>query len=90
MAFDRPEGFDPMATCPAEKRARYAARAARAHQYAAAVELKCLECVSWERKEAALCQIKGCPLYALNRARYGGDSEAGIGSDEPSEGEIAL
>ena len=87
-----PAGFDPLKTCPSEKRARYAARAARAHVgYRAAVELMCLSCVAWDRPEATRCQIKGCPLYALNRALFGVSGDAGAESEPAADaGDAAL
>ncbi len=77
-----PAGFEPLATCPKSKRTRYGARGARAHVgFRAAVELKCLDCVSWDRPEATRCQIRKCPLWAANRSIFGVPDEAG-GQDE--------
>jgi hypothetical protein len=83
MADQRPPArFEPLATCPKTKRGRYAARAARAHVgFRAAVELKCLDCVSWERPEATRCQIRTCALWAANRSIFGVPEEAD-GQDE--------
>ncbi len=72
-----PAGFEPLATCPKAKRGRYGARAARAHVgFRAAVELKCLDCVSWDRPEAVRCQIRSCQLWAANRSIFGVPEEA--------------
>jgi hypothetical protein len=38
-----------------------------ATSYRAAVELKCLDCCAWQRTEARSCEIRGCPLWAVNR-----------------------
>ena len=36
-------------------------------QYRAAVYLKCIECVAWDRPEAFRCQITTCSLWGHNR-----------------------
>ena len=39
--------------------------------YRAAVELKCLDCCSWQRTEARSCEIRGCPLWAVSQTIFG-------------------
>lgn len=68
-----PAGFDPLETCPEDRRHRWEKRALVAHaQPMKAIELKCLECCAWERPEAARCEIRGCALWAFNQRLFGG------------------
>jgi hypothetical protein len=39
----------------------------------AAVELKCLDCCAWYRKEAKECQINTCALWQMNRKIFAAD-----------------
>ncbi len=68
--------FEPLSTLPLDVpdsyRGRWERLASRAAtSYRAAVELKCLECSSWERTEAKRCEIAGCPLWALSGRIFG-------------------
>ncbi len=70
------DGFQPLRTLPSgapgSKRRRWGRLAACATtSYRDAVELKCLECCSWERSEAKRCDITGCPLWAVGRRIFG-------------------
>lgn len=72
--LETPSGqvFNPLETMPSDvpktKKARWVKLSRRAGKsYRAAVELKCLECVAWERAEAKRCELTGCALYAFNR-----------------------
>jgi hypothetical protein len=38
-------------------------RAMQGRSLAAAVKAFCMECVSWDRREVALCTAPACPLY---------------------------
>ncbi len=61
-------GFSPLATCPPAARTRFERRAHLAvDQPMRAIELKCLECCGWSRPEATRCEIRGCPLWLMNR-----------------------
>ena len=63
-----PQGFDPGHHAPKEVGDRYEKTAALAHRQAqAAIKLKCLDCCGWEYPEAKQCEIRTCPLWALNR-----------------------
>ena len=84
--------FAPLATLPADVPKSYRGRWERlavqaTTSYRAGVELKCLECCCWDRSEAKLCEITGCPLWALSgrifRRTPGVEmaSGAGVGSD---------
>ena len=67
-----PAGFEPLLTCPKDKRRRWERRAAVADtQPMRAIELKCLDCCAWSRPEAARCETRGCALWALNRRIFG-------------------
>jgi hypothetical protein len=64
--------FQPLSSLPENVPRRWkshwlklASRAASS--YRAAVELKCLDCCTWERTEARRCEIRGCPLWAVSR-----------------------
>ncbi len=60
--------FQPLATCPPVARTRFERRARlAADQPMRAIELKCLECCGWSRPEATRCEIRGCPLWLMNR-----------------------
>jgi hypothetical protein len=47
-----------------------------ATSYRAAVELKCLDCCTWQRTEARRCQIRGCPLWAVSGRIFGRSNRA--------------
>lgn len=73
-------GFDPLRLMPSDAPVRYQNRwrklAGQAHRsFKAAIELKCVECCAWERREARECQIKECPLWAINQKIFGGGNE---------------
>ena len=60
--------FEPLATCPPAAQGRYDRRAGlAADQPMRAIEVKCVECCGWSRPEAARCDIRSCPLWAMNR-----------------------
>ena len=68
--------FQPLRTMPADvpkaHRRFWEKLAAQAEtSYRAAVTLKCLDCVAWDRPEAVRCEISGCPLWAFNRRIFG-------------------
>ena len=64
----RPEGFDPLGMAPPAEADRYRKLGDRAHQAPmVAIKAKCLECCAWSYPEAARCEIRTCPLWALNR-----------------------
>lgn len=70
--------FQPLATlsdsAPASYRRRWQRLAARATtSYRDAVELKCLECCTWNRTEVKRCQIQGCPLWGVARRIFGSE-----------------
>ncbi len=72
-------GFEPLATCPPAARTRFNRRGRlAADQPMRAIELKCLDCCGWSRPEATRCEIRGCPLWLMNRRvfkqRSGGKS----------------
>ncbi len=67
---DTPEsteaGFDPLYMCPPNVRSRFERRAKlAAEQPMRAIELKCIECCGWSRPDAAGCEIRTCPLWAI-------------------------
>ncbi len=69
-------GFEPLATLPRDAPRSYRHRWERLANeartsYRAAVELKCLECCSWQRAEVKRCDITGCPLWALSCRIFG-------------------
>jgi hypothetical protein len=69
-------GFEPLATvlsdAPASYRRRWERLASQAtSSYRAAVELKCCECVAWQRVEAKRCEIRSCPLWVLSGRIFG-------------------
>jgi hypothetical protein len=67
-----PSGFDPLGTCPERMRRRYARRSTLAHRHPTkAIELSCTACCGWSRPEAARCEIRSCPLWAINRRIFG-------------------
>ena len=65
--------FRPLAMCPEDARSRFERRARLAgdRSMRAAIELKCIDCCGWSRPEAARCEIRTCPLYAMNRRIFG-------------------
>ena len=64
----RPEGCEPLAMAPPKAVRRYRRLCERVHREAmAGVKAKCLDCCAWEYAEAKSCEIKTCPLWALNR-----------------------
>jgi len=68
------DGYNPLETCPKSQFSRYEARGRRAvegggRSTQACIELKCLECCAWDYRVAQDCEIRGCPLWTLNR-RY--------------------
>lgn len=70
------EGFKPLALAPddvpyASKMMRLGAAAAKG-SYKAACELKCMDCCAWDRKEVVKCEVRECPLWAINRKLFGG------------------
>ena len=68
MSRPRPVGYEPLALAPRPATARYEKSALLAHQQPrAAIKLKCLDCCGWEYREAKRCEIRSCPLWALNR-----------------------
>ncbi len=68
-----PHGFAPRATETKRDRDRYEKTAALAHQQPMkAIKLKCLDCCGWEYEEAKRCEIRTCPLWALNRRIFRG------------------
>ena len=57
---------------PEKAQARYKKTADRAHrQSMLAIELKCIECCTYEHNEAKKCEIRTCALWALNRRIFG-------------------
>lgn len=62
-------GYDPLGTCPPERRRNYEKMAARATSgsFPAILRLKCLECCAWDASEVGRCEIRGCALWAKNR-----------------------
>lgn len=64
-----PERYDPLGTCPPEKRGRYEKTAlqARNGSLAAIVKLKCLKCNCWEHNEVRRCEISECALWLRAR-----------------------
>lgn len=65
---------DVLETCPAEKRERYAKRAAQVvdpdtksgrPSKPSAIRLKCLECCCWQEAEVRNCKIYNCALWGL-------------------------
>ncbi len=66
------DGFAPLRDCPAGKRDRYAATAAKAHEPFKAVKLKCLDCSGWDYPEAKQCTIRHCALWKLNKRVFKG------------------
>ena len=74
-----PPGYDPLETCPPDKRRRYekTAKLAANGSLAAIVKLKCLECMCWEHAEVKRCEIRGCALWARARKDLCLDTEAG-------------
>ena len=64
-----PPGYDPLDTCPPDKRSRYekAAKLAANGSLAAICRLKCLECVAWQASEVRRCEIRGCALWPRAR-----------------------
>lgn len=61
---------DALATCPTERRGRYAAAAGRAdRQRAEAIKLKCLDCCCWQEAEVRRCDIRDCALWPLRPYR---------------------
>ncbi len=74
--------FEPLGTCPKDMKKRWQKKANRAHtSFKAAIELKCLECTAWDRKEAVNCFVTSCPLHAFNRSIFGG----GTNEEQPTE-----
>ena len=69
-----PARYDPLATCPPEKRDRYenASRKAKKGHWTAILKLKCLECVCWDAPEVKRCEIDGCALWAYTRKDLAG------------------
>jgi hypothetical protein len=68
---DSRNGFQPLSTLPQDVPRRWRSHwlklADRAKSsYRATVELKCLDCCAWQRTEARRCEIRGCPLLAVN------------------------
>ena len=39
--------------------------------YKSAIELKCIECSGWDKREARVCGINTCPLWGMNRKIFG-------------------
>ena len=77
--------FDPLATCPPDRRQKYLKRAKLANEnYRPAVELKCLECCAWDRTEVKRCAITSCPLWALSSRRIFGAHQAADESPTPT------
>jgi len=79
--------FSPLGTCPNALKKRWEKKAKKAHSsYKTAVELKCMECVAWDRREAVTCFVTSCPLYAFNRVIFNkGEPNATIKIDETQE-----
>ena len=67
-----PKGFAPRGGIQKELGARYEKDAALAHrQPMKAIKLKCLDCCAWDYAEAQQCEIRSCPLWALNLRIFG-------------------
>ena len=64
-----PIEYDPLGTCPPEKKDRYrnAALKAKNGSWPAIVKLKCLECNCWDAPEVKRCEISGCALWPKAR-----------------------
>lgn len=77
--------FDPLATCPPDRRQKYRKRAILAEHggFRAAIELKCLECCGWDRPEVKRCVIMSCALWGISRRIFGVD-EAALGAPSTS------
>ena len=59
-------------------------RAMQGRSLAAAVKAFCMECVSWDRQEVALCTAPACPLYPyrpFGREERGTDAKGPEGRD---------
>lgn len=72
-------GYDPLGTCPQERRVTYSNMALKASQgsFPSILRLKCLECCGWNTAEPGKCEIRDCALWAYNRkdlSRAGGES----------------
>jgi hypothetical protein len=64
--------FQPLRFCPPAARPRFERRAGLAAQHPLrAIELKCLDCCGWDRREAKQCEIASCPLWAMNQRIFG-------------------
>lgn len=64
----RPPEFHPERNTPPEMRGKLAKSLARCHgSYPVAIRLKCLDCSGWIYKEAKLCTVTSCPLWAIRR-----------------------
>lgn len=80
---DKPEfasGFRPLDLMPTDAPVKYQRRwrklAGQAHRsFKGAIELKCIDCCAWDRKEAKECQVKECPLWAINRKIFGDEAQ---------------
>ena len=82
-ARSRPKGYEPLAPAPKKAQARFGTTAHRAHRGPmAAIKLKCLECCAWEYSEAKRCEIRTCPLWALNRWIFARDGLNHAGESE--------
>ena len=68
------DDFQPLAMCPEDARSRFERRARLAGEQSmrAAIELKCIDCCGWSRPEAARCEIRTCPLWAMNQRVFKG------------------
>ena len=87
-----PPGFEPLALMPKRDlpprwKRRWQRLADRAHTHPlAAVELNCIDCCGWERAEAARCEIRQCPLWALNLRIFGPGARRKRPREEKREG----
>ena len=71
------DGFDPLATMPAdlpESQQAVYRRLAKRPGFRSAVKLKCVECCGWSRLEAGRCGIRSCALWRSNQAIFRGRS----------------
>ena len=53
-------------SCPPIARNRYIRSVQGRGGSKSAVRTMCYHCTGWDRKEAALCTARGCPLWAYN------------------------
>ena len=68
-----PEGYDPLADCPPERRRQFEplAERCRAGSLPAMAKLFCLQCMGFYRAEVKNCEAKTCALFARNMRTEG-------------------